>query len=437
MASLNIGIIGLGTVGSGTVEILLRHRDLISQRAGMELKIKGIADLDLERDRGFKIPDGILTRDAYQVLDDPEVEVVLELIGGTTTAREYVTRAIRNRKHVITANKALLAEFGQELFSMAQRYNVHLGFEASVAGGIPIVGAVRNGLCGNEILKLLGILNGTSNYILTKMSQTGASYEDVVSEAVKLGIAEDPPTLDVDGTDVVHKLIILLALFYGQWFPFSQVYREGITRLTPMDIRFAEEFGYKVRLLAICKKRGKELEARAHPVMIPSNHVLANVNEAFNALYIEGDFVGPTLFYGLGAGRRPTGSAVVSDLIDLARKIASGQTTFSNSLGTSAPLEDLTIKRMEDLVIPYYFRFQAVDKPGVLSKISGILGKHDISISSVIQKGREAKGSVPIVMLTHEAREEAVRKAISEIDLLDILTDKTVIIRVEDEAHGL
>jgi len=434
MEGLNIGIIGLGTVGSGCVEILLKNKELVRAKAGGDIRIKKIADLDITRDRGLDLEGIPFVTEAMEIIQDKDIQVVVELIGGTTKAREYAIEAIKKGKHLVTANKALLAETGSYLFDLAKENNVFIGFEASVAGGIPIITAVKDGLCANFIRKLMAILNGTSNYILTQMQRHNKTYEEVVNEAVRLGFAEDPPTLDVNGTDVSHKLIILLALFYGKWFSMDQIYKEGIERITPQDLIFADEFGYKVKLLAIAKAQDEELEARVHPVMIPKAHMLAGVDEAYNGIYIEGDFVGPTLFYGLGAGRRPTGSAVVSDLIAIARKVFAGQREFPYGLGSQPLNGKFKIKPIEEVSMPYYFRFQAQDKPGVLSKISGILAHHQISIASVIQKGRVLHGSVPIVMLTHEAKESAVRKAIREIDKLDVVSDATVAIRVEGDA---
>jgi homoserine dehydrogenase len=309
---------------------------------------------------------------------------------------------------------------------------VSLAFEGSVGGGIPILRSLREGLSANHINTLMGILNGTSNYILTEMTQKGYPYSQVVQEAIDLGYAEDPPTLDVDGTDAAHKLAILVSIAFGSPVTFDHIYREGIDRLTPDDIRFAHEFGYCIKLLAIARHSEDQIEARVHPAMIPLDHIMANVNGAYNAIYVEGDFVGPNLFYGLGAGRRPTGSAVVSDIIDLARRIRDQSDSRMPPLGHALLLKQIpTITSIETLRSAYYFRFTAVDRPGVLSKIAGILGKHHISIYSVIQKGRKVNGTVPIVMLTHEAQESSVLKALSEMDALDVLTDKTLMIRVE------
>jgi len=432
MEKIQVGIIGFGTVGAGTYEVLKKNAHIIRSRVGADVVVTRIADLDIDSDRGVEIDSNILTRDATRVINDPDIQVVVELIGGIDHAREYILMAMDKGKHVVTANKALLAEYGHELYTRAQERGVSLEFEGSVGGGIPVIGAIKAGLSANRFKKIMGILNGTSNYILTKMSKYYWPYSKVVKEAVELGYAEDPPTLDVEGIDAAHKLAILVSLAYGSPVKFGDIYREGITSITPDDIRFAQEFGYCVKLLALARNQGERVEARVHPVMIPNDHILANVNWAYNAIYIEGDYVGPNLYYGLGAGRKPTGSAVAADIIELSRRIVRGEK------GPVPPLahygqtqENVSIVPMDSLTMPYYFRFSAVDRPGVLSKISGVLGQHDISITSVIQKGREVNGPVPVVMLTHEALEENVRKAISAIDKMDVVTDKTVIIRVE------
>ena len=432
MSAINIGIIGFGTVGAGTVEVLTTNRELIADRLGTELVIKKIADLDLDSDRGIAVDRAVLTADAEEVLDDPDIDLVVELIGGVTKAREYILKAMESGKHVVTANKALLAEYGGDIYKAAENAGVSLAFEASVGGGIPVIGALRGGLFANRIETIMGILNGTSNYILTRMTQEGLPYDRAVEDAVRLGFAEDPPDLDVEGTDAAHKLAILVSIAFGSPVPFDDILQEGITKLTPDDIRFAGEFGYRVKLLAIAKNTGDGLQVRVHPAMIPVNHILANVNEAYNAIYLEGDFVGPNLYYGLGAGRRPTGSAVASDIMGLARQIRMGIKNPIPPLAHARPSPaPVVIQPVEKLVSAYYFRFSAKDEPGVLSKIAGILGDLRISISSVIQKGR-SKGSVPIVMLTHEARERDVRDAISLLAGLDVLTDETITMRVEE-----
>ena len=354
MSDIHVGILGFGTVGAGTVEVLTTNREIISNRVGSNVVIKGIADLDLDSDRGVDIDPEVLTRDAMALIDDPDIQIMVELIGGMDQAKSFILRAMEKGKHVVTANKALLAEHGREIFRAAERYGVALAFEASVGGGIPLIGALRNGLSANRIRNCMGILNGTSNYILTKMTQEGLPYAQVVQEAVTLGFAEDPPTLDVNGTDAAHKLTIMVSMVFGSPAAYETVYREGITALTPDDIRFADEFGYRVKLLAISKALGDRVEARVHPAMIPKDHILANVNEAFNAVHIEGDFVGPNLYYGLGAGRRPTGSAVCSDIIALARWINSGATGVMAPLGHyRAPEKEIQVQPMEALSMPY------------------------------------------------------------------------------------
>lgn len=432
MQQINIGIIGFGTVGAGTFEALTENSKIIADRVGAQVNVKRVADLDIVSDRGISMAPGLLTVDAREIIDDPDIDVIVELIGGLEKAKEYILAAMDRGKHVVTANKALLAEFGREIYEAAEKNGVRLGFEASVGGGIPIISAMKHGLSANRIQTMMGILNGTSNYILTRMTQEGLTYDRVVREAVKLGFAEDPPTLDVDGTDAAHKLAILISLAFGLPISFKDIYREGIDSLTPDDIRFAGEFGYEVKLLAIARDLGDRLEARVHPTMIPKGHILANVHEAYNAIYLVGDFVGPNLYYGLGAGRRPTGSAVVSDIVSLVRHIRTESKGHVPPLGyVHGPEKQIFVNPIQELETAYYFRFSALDRPGVLSKIAGILGENQISISSVIQEGREVAGSVPVIMLTHEAQEKNVQKAISLIDELEVLTDKTVLIRVE------
>jgi homoserine dehydrogenase len=429
---VNIGIIGFGTVGTGTVEILTNNRDIITSRVGCEMVVKKIADLDITRDRGISIAPRLLTTDAMEIIRDPSIHIVVELIGGLTDAKALIFKAMEAGKHVVTANKALLAEHGREIYGAAQKHGVSLAFEASVGGGIPVIRSLREGLSANRIKTIMGILNGTSNYILTRMSQEGLPYDRAVEEAIRLGYAEDPPTLDVDGTDAAHKLAILVSIAFCLPVPFQSIFREGIDRLTPDDVRFAGEFGYCLKLLAISRNLGDRVEARVHPAMVPLDHIMANVNGVYNAIYIDGDFVGPNLYYGYGAGKKPTGSAVVSDLMHLARQIRCGVRSLIPPLAHVQPLHrEVAIQPIEELRTSYYFRFSAKDSPGVLSKISGILGDNDISIYSVIQKGRELDGSVPVVMLTHEARESSVRKALEQMEHLDVLTDKTMTIRVE------
>ncbi len=432
MSQINIGLIGFGTVGAGMVEILINNRGLIADRIGAEIAVKKIADLDIASDRGVKIDPMVLTTDAMEIVNDPEIDVVVELMGGCDQAMEYILAAMERGKHVVTANKALIAQHGRLLFDTAERYSVDIAFEASVAGGIPIIRALREGLAGNQIKTVLAILNGTSNYILTRMTQEGLSFDEALSNAKRAGYAEADPTLDIDGSDAAHKLTIIVSLAFGLPCEYTDIYKEGIDGVCPEDIRFAGEFGYCLKLLAIAREVDGHIEARVHPAFVPLDHILTNVNEAYNAIYVEGDFVGPTLFYGLGAGRRPTGSAVVSDLMDIARNQIKGITRRVSPLSfVRPPAKELSLKPMDQLITGYYFRFSALDKPGVLSKISGILGANNISIASVIQKGRAGHGSVPVVMLTHEAMERDVTKSLEILDKLDIVTERTVLFRVE------
>lgn len=426
---INVGIIGFGTVGSGSVKILIANRDLLRERTGFDINLKRIADRDIKKDRGVRIPEGTLTANAEEVLNDPDIDIVVELIGGIHPAKDFILQAIRNKKHVVTANKALLATGGSEIFTEAEKCGVEVGFEASVAGGIPIIKVMREGLVANRILNLYGIINGTSNYILTRMTEEGIEFPAALREAQSLGYAEADPTFDIEGIDSAHKLTILASLAYNLPLSYDSIYREGITKVTPQDIALASELGYKIKLLAIAKAVDGEVELRIHPTMIPKDYLISKVDGVFNAIYVEGDAVGETLYYGRGAGDMPTGSAIVSDIIDIARGIrmnASGRTP-TIKMQASAP----KIRNMDNVESMYYFRFSALDKPGILSKISGILGENNISISSVIQKGRREVGAVPLVVLTHTATEKDVLSALRVIDDLPVVTGKTHFIRVE------
>ncbi len=428
---ITIGLIGYGTVGTGMVKILLDKEAQLASLVGAPLRLKKIADLDLTRPREVALPSGMLTQKAEEILDDPEIAIVVELIGGLEPARTLILRALERGKHVVTANKALLAHKGAEIFQMAEQQGLDIGFEASVCGGIPVILTLQQGLVANEIESMLGIFNGTCNYILTRMTENGLPYTQALEEAQAEGYAEADPTLDVGGMDTVHKLSILMHLAYGApLFP-ERIFVQGITEISALDIAFAQEFGYSIKLLAICRKTGPVLEARVHPTMVPTHHILANVQGVNNALYIQGDAVGDILLYGRGAGMMPTGSAVVSDLVNLSRNLIKG---VSRRVPVIKTFEEqaMTFKELSEVTTRYYFRFSALDRPGVLAAIAGILGAHQISVASVIQKGREIAGSVPIVMMTHEAVEAAVQKAIGQIDQLPVITDKTVIIRVED-----
>ncbi|MBW2570762.1 MAG: homoserine dehydrogenase [Deltaproteobacteria bacterium] len=431
MKEINIGLLGCGTVGTGTAKILIESKDLIISRVGAALNLKRIADININRDRGIKFNKGVLTTDALGVVDDPEIDIIIELIGGEGIAKDLILRAINNGKHVVTANKALLASHGNVIFKAADEKGVDLAFEASVGGCIPIIKTLRETLVGNRINSMIGILNGTCNYILSKITDDKSSFENALSEAQANGFAEADPTLDVEGIDTAHKLSILSSLAYGMEINLNDM---GISEITPLDIEFAGQFGYRIKLLAISKNRGNKVETRVHPTMIPFGNLLSNVNGALNAIAVSGDAVGDIMLYGHGAGMMPTASAVVSDTVDLARNLLSGA-------GKRVPLlsyqmeniKKIPVMPVDEIFTNYYFRFSVLDQPGVLSKISGILGDHDISIKSVHQKDRKSKGSVPIVMLTHLAGEAGVKKALSEIVSLEIVKDKPVLIRIEDE----
>ncbi len=426
---INVGIIGFGIVGSGTAKVLLEHKDILRERLGFEINLKRIADRDIERDRGIKVPEGVLTTDVNMIFNDPDIQIVVELIGGIRPAKDFILKAIQNGKHVVTANKALLATEGTDIFDAAYKAGVEVGFEASVAGAIPIIKVMKEGLVANRIKAIYGIINGTSNYILTKMTEEGVEFSDALKEAQKLGYAEADPTFDIEGIDTAHKLTILATLSYGIPLSYNSIHIEGISKISSQDIGFASELGYKVKLLAIAKESEGEIELRVHPTMLPKEYLISKVDGPFNAIYVEGDATGSTLYYGRGAGSVPTGSAVVSDIVDIARNIQ------KNAIGRVPTIpkifRDTRIKKIDDVISKYYFRFSALDRPGVLSKISGILGNYNISIASVIQKGRKIGEAVPLVVLTHEAKEKDVRQAVNEIDRLSVVMDKTVFIRVE------
>ncbi len=434
MRKVNVGLLGFGTVGAGVVKILIEDRELVSSRAGVDIFLKAVADIDIESDRGISLDKGILIPDAYNIIDDPEIDIIVELIGGEGVAKEFILKAIANGKQVITANKALLAAHGNDIFRKAAEKGVDIAFEASVGGCMPIIKTLREALVGNRILSMTGILNGTCNYILTKLTNEGSAFEDALKDAQEKGFAEADPTLDIEGIDTAHKLAVLNAIAYGTDINFDDIYIEGITKITPMDIAFAAEFGYRIKLLAISKETNGKIEARVHPTMIPEGNLLAGVNGSLNAITVSGDAVEDILLYGRGAGRMPTASAVISDVVDLARILSGTKGRISTISNQQSEGQKVSILPMDNILTNYYIRFSAQDKPGVLSKISGILGDHKISIKSVHQKGRKEKGPVPIVMLTHQAKEADVKKALAEIDSLDIIISASMLIRIENGA---
>ena len=435
MKPIHVGLLGCGTVGTGVAKLLIESRQRIADRLGTELNLKHVADVDTETDRGVAFPEGTFVNDAWQVVDDPQIDIVVEMIGGQGIAKDLILKAFDNGKHVVTANKALLAAQGNLLRAKAAENGVDLGFEASVGGCMPVIKSIRESLVGNRIFAMTGILNGTCNYILTRINEEGMAYEQALDQAQTNGYAEADPTLDVEGIDTAHKLAILTALAYGMEINLDDIYVEGISRITPVDLEFARQFGYTIKLLAIGKDRGEAVEARVHPTMIPANHPLSHVRGTLNAVTIAADAVDEMMLYGHGAGMMPTASAVVGDLVDIARNIRTGAgggriPIFSYQADR---IRAIPVLPMDELESHYYIRFSALDRPGVLSTISGILGEREISIASVHQKGRTSAGPVPIVMLTHEAREAAVKEALTRIEALDIISETPVLIRIEDE----
>lgn len=433
MEEIKIGLLGFGTIGAGVVKLLTKNGLLIEEKLGARLTLKKIADLDITTDRGVVVPPGVLTTKVEEVLSDPAIAVVIELIGGYEPARSFVLKAIENGKHIVTANKALLAVHGTEIYAAAARNGVEVLYEAAVGGGIPVLSAIKGNMAANNFTTVLGILNGTCNYILTKMTKEGADFAAVLKKAQELGYAEADPTFDIEGIDTAHKLCILLSLCFGTRVNFKDIHTEGISSISAVDIAFARDFGYKIKLLAIGKRDGERIEARVHPTMIPVNYPLADVDGAFNAIRLTGDFVGPVMLYGRGAGMDPTASAVVGDVMDVARNIMAGVGRRTAPLGyLDERVKTLKIKPMGEIESKYCLRFSALDKPGVLAKISGALGRYGISIESMIQKGRSAGETVPIVIMTHEALEANVREALAEIDAFDMIQEKSNLIRIED-----
>jgi homoserine dehydrogenase len=431
---IQIGLLGFGTIGSGVIKLLQDNGDLITKRLGAKLILRKVADLDIKTPRIVKIKKNQLTTNVKEVLNDPDIEIVIELIGGYEPARSFILEAIHKGKHIVTANKALLAKHGNDIFKAVEAKGVSIGFEASVGGTIPIVKTLKESLIANHIKSIYGIMNGTSNFILTKMTDEGKDFGAVLKEAQDIGYAEADPSFDVNGIDTAHKLAITLSISYGKRVKLEDIYTEGISAICHQDIEFARELGYRIKLLAIAARRGDFIEARIHPTMIPCENLLANVNSNYNAFHIIGDASDSVFLYGQGSGMMPTASAVVGDLMDIARDILNGKPgrVPPRSLSEDS-IDDIRLMPFEEIVTNYYFRFSAVDRPGVLSKISGILGGRNISIAAVIQKGRKEAGAVPVVMTTYKSREKDVRDALKKIDNLDIVLGKTMVIRIEDD----
>lgn len=430
MEKINIGIIGFGNVGSGVVKILRERKTFLSEKIGLEIEITKICDKDLNSKRNVSVGKELLIRDANEIISDPKIDVVVELIGGTHPAKEIIFSALENGKNVVTANKALLAEYGNELFAFALDKGKNIYFEASVGAGIPIIKALREGLVANKFSSIFGIVNGTSNYVLSQMSENNYSFGQALSEAKAKGFAEKDSTLDIEGMDSAHKLILLTYLCFGKLISIRDVFIEGISRVSLMDINYAKELGFEIKLLAIAKKENGELELRVHPTLVPKTHLLASVNSIFNAIYVSSDLAGNLLFYGPGAGQLCAASAVVSDLVDLAHDLKAG--LFRPTLNIVADKAIKKLRKIDEIESRYYIRFTAVDKPGVLAKISGVLAKFGISIASVTQKERDKQRIVPIMMIIHEAKERNLRMALAMIDKLGVIKEKSVAIRIEE-----
>jgi homoserine dehydrogenase len=429
-STIKVGLIGFGTIGRGVAKLFLNSSSIINKKAGIKLELKKICDLDIKTDRGIKIPEGVLTTNINDLLNDPEIDIIIELMGGYKPALDFVLRALNSGKHVVTANKALLSKYWDEIAGAAAKNKVEIMAEASVGGGIPILRAMDKGLAANRIEKIMGILNGTCNYILTKMTLDKMSFDEALKEAQAKGFAEANPTLDIEGFDTMHKIVILSSMAFSTRIKEQDVPVEGIKGVDYMDIQYAEEFGYVMKLLAIAEKEGNQADIRVHPVLINKKHLLASVNYEFNAIYVKGDAVGETLFYGKGAGEMPTASAVLSDVIYIAKNISLGMATKENL--KSEKTEAVKIQKSGLSVSKYYLRFSVVDKPGVLASVTGILGKNHISIESVIQKVQDTHSKVPVVIMTYGAKEADIKKSLKTIDDMEYVKQKTVVYRVID-----
>jgi homoserine dehydrogenase len=434
MKPINVGLLGLGTVGGGTLTVLRRNREEIARRAGREIRVVKAAVRDLDKARKYGGAGLSITTDPKEVVNDPDIDIVVELIGGLSPAKELVMTAIENGKHVVTANKHLVAKHGNEIFAAAQKKGVMVAFEAAVAGGIPIIKAIREGLTANRIEWIAGIINGTTNYILTEMRDKGSSFGDALKEAQRLGYAEADPTFDVEGIDAAHKLTILSAIAFGVPMQFDRAYTEGITRLTGADVKYAEQLGYRIKLLGITKRKENGIELRVHPTLIPARRLIANVEGAMNAVLVKGDAVGPTLYYGAGAGAEPTASAVVADLVDVTRlHTADPQHRVPHLAFQPDHLSDLPVLPMDEVETACYLRLRAYDQLGVLADITRILADQGISIEALLQKEpEEGEDQVDIILLTHVAKEKAVNAAIASIEALDSIAGKVTRIRLEE-----
>jgi homoserine dehydrogenase len=430
---VRIALLGCGTVGTGVVKLLRQNADALKRRLGAPLELVGVADRSLQPDRSIGLTSSLITRDSAALVSRPDVDIVVELFGGIEPARTLILQALAAGKDVVTGNKALLAEHGEDLFRAAAKAGMAIGFEASVGGGVPIIRTLREALAGDRQRAVYGIVNGTCNSILSTMTDEGAEFETALARAQSIGLAEADPTLDIEGHDTAHKLCLLVTLAFGVSLKPEQVYTQGITRITQADIGYARELGYVIKLLAIAKDDDGAIEARVHPTMIPRRHVLASVAGAFNAIYIHGESLGSTMYLGLGAGQMPTATAVMADILEIARDRSSGGASRPHSLGY--PVSDIKrarVQPMDDVVCEYYLRFMAEDKPGVLGKIASVLGSNGISMASVIQHGRDAGKSVPVIMKSHETRERNLTRALKEITRRKLVEAAPAFIRIEE-----
>jgi homoserine dehydrogenase len=434
MKPINVGLLGIGTVGGGTFTVLQRNAEEITRRAGRPIRITVVADKNVELAKKVTGGKCRVTDDAFSVVSDPEVDIVVELIGGYGVAKELVLKAIANGKHVVTANKALLATHGNEIFKAAQDKGVMVAFEAAVAGGIPIIKALREGLSANRIEWIAGIINGTTNFILSEMRDKGLSFDTVLKEAQRLGYAEADPTFDIEGVDAAHKITILASLAFGIPMQFDKAYIEGISKLDATDIKYAEQLGYRIKLLGITKRTAEGVELRVHPTLIPAKRLIANVEGAMNAVVVQGDAVGSTLYYGKGAGAEPTASAVIADLVDVTRMATSDpQNRVPHLAFQPNAMADIKILPMDEVVTSYYLRLRVVDKPGVLADITRILADEQISIDAVIQKEPgEGEEQTDLIMLTHQTREKRINAAIAKIEALKVVAGKVTKLRLEE-----
>ena len=434
MKPIRVGLLGIGTVGGGTWRVLARNQEEITRRAGRGIEITVVADKETEKARQITGGRAAVTADAYDVVRDPKVDIVIELIGGYGIARDLVLAAIENGKHVVTANKALLALHGNEIFAAAQRKGVMVAFEAAVAGGIPIIKALREGLTANRIEWIAGIINGTSNFILSEMRDKGLAFDEVLKEAQARGYAESDPSFDIEGIDAAHKLTIMSAIAFGIPMQFGKAYTEGITKLTREDIRYAEQLGYRIKLLGITKKTPEGIELRVHPTLIPARRLIANVEGVMNAILVKGDAVGATMYYGAGAGAEPTASAVVADLVDITRlHTADPDHRVPHLAFQPDQLADTSVLPMDEVITSYYLRMRVLDRPGVLADVTRILADLAISIDAMVQREPgEGEEQVDIIMLTHETREKHINTAIAKIEALAVVTGKVTRIRLEE-----